>query len=238
MSIINDSHAIGVDSRNLILKTRGTLHVKVGEQYYEIDFRNLKSDSTLEEKDNYILSVNSKEDIKTIDYPGDNKLIVGLDRSLFVTKNGKFINVTPEQTSQTMLSKVDNLVITNVLRGNNTLHLDFSNSDIITDTLTVTKEVTLPSTMIKNKCCKTHTTFNDDGDEYIVSRYSDMDFIELTMAPGELVVKSGVMIKSHIDKTIPVVIVGFENPIDFEFTKEGLYIVYNNYGEIVITKLN
>lgn len=238
MSIINESHAIGIDTRNLVLKTRGTLHVKVGEQYYEIDFRNLKSDNTTEEKDDYILSINSKKDLEELEYPGDNKLVIGLDKSLFITKNGEYIEVTPEQKTQSTLSQIDNLVVTNTLRGYNTLSLDFSSSNITTDSLTVTKEINFPSTTIKNKCGKTHTTFNDDGDEYIVSRYQDLDFIELTINPGELVVKSGVMIKSHIDTTIPVVISGFEDPVEFEFKKDGLYIIYNNYGEIVQTKLN
>ena len=57
MSIINNSHVIGVDSRNLVLKTRGTLHVKVGDRYYEIDFRNLQSNSetTEKEQEQYVL---------------------------------------------------------------------------------------------------------------------------------------------------------------------------------------
>jgi hypothetical protein len=238
MSIINESHAIGIDTRNLVLKTRGTLHVKVGEQYYEIDFRNLKSDNTTEEKDDYILSINSKKDLEELEYPGDNKLIVGLDKSLFITKNGEYIEVTPEQKTQPGLSQIDNLVVTNTVRGYNTLSLDFSSSNITTDSLTVTKEINFPSTNIKNKCGKTYTTFNDDGDEYIVSRYQDLDFLELTMNPWELVVKSGVMLKSHINATIPVVISGFEDPVEFEFKKDGLYVIYDNYGEIVQTKLN
>lgn len=83
MSIINNSHAIGVDSRNLVLKTRGTLHVKVGDKYYEIDFRNLTKDdeSKESEKEEFIISIDSSSEIDNLEYPGDNKLIIGSDGS-------------------------------------------------------------------------------------------------------------------------------------------------------------
>ena len=85
MSIINNSHAIGVDSRNLVLKTRGSLHVKVGDRYYEIDFRNLGAKED-EEKEKHVVSIETKDQIESLEYPGDDKLVVSLDGSLFITK--------------------------------------------------------------------------------------------------------------------------------------------------------
>ena len=67
MSIINNSHAIGVDTRNLVLKTRGSLHVKVGDRYYEIDFRNLsKTEEDEAEKEEFIISIDNKDLIDSL----------------------------------------------------------------------------------------------------------------------------------------------------------------------------
>lgn len=250
MSIINDSHAIGVDTRNLVLKTRGTLHVKVGDRYYEIDFRNLNANNDSEEKETYIYSIESKDKVNDLEYPGDNKLVIGLDGSIFVTKENTFIEVTPKtpvinqstsiiENISDVESKIGNLktvYVENKLYGDSELLLDFTNGNLTTEELTVTREINLPSTMVKNKCCKTYKELNEDGIEKVVTKYSDMDFIEIVEIPEKLVIKSGVMIKSTVDITIPVFI-GSSVYDNLTFENGGLYIIYDN-GELIQTKLN
>lgn len=258
MSIINNSHAIGVDTRNLVLKTRGTLHVKVGDRYYEIDFRNLsKTEEDESEREEFIIAIDSKDLIDNLEYPGDNKLIVGLDGSLFVTKNKVFVDVTPKSTivqSQTtiapeiiekQITSLDSVMINHMLYGSNSLLLDFVNSEVTTDVLTVNREVKLPSNWVKNKCCQTYVDINEDGsnavdengDIIVHKKYMDMDFIEIVEIPKYIVVKSGVMIKSNVDAIIPIHIGNDAYTENSVFENGGLYIIYLNNNQVIQTKL-
>ena len=83
---------------------------------------------------------------------------------------------------------------------------------------------------------KTYKEINEDGIEKVVTKYSDMDFIEIVEIPEKLVIKSGVMIKSTVDITIPVFI-GSSVYDNLTFENGGLYIIYDN-GELIQTKLN
>ena len=251
MSIINNSHAIGVDTRNLVLKTRGSLHVKVGDRYYEIDFRNLsKTEEDEAEKEEFIISIDNKDLINSLEYPGDNKLIVGLDGSLFVTKNKVFVDITPKPTvvqSQTtitpeiiekQITSLDSVRVNHMLYGSNSLLLDFVNSEVTTDVLTVNREVNFPGELVKNKCCQTYKEEDEANNEVVHTNYMDMDFVEITEVPEYIVVKSGVMIKSRVNATIPIYIgndASIENSI---FESEGLYIIYLNNNQVIQTKLN
>jgi len=248
MSIINNSHAIGVDTRNLVLKTRGSLHVKVGDRYYEIDFRNLSKTKKDESKrEEFIISIDSKDLINNLEYPGDNKLIVGLDGSLFVTKENTFIDITPKSTiiqSQTtitpetiekQINSLDSVAVNHMLYGPSSLLLDFVNSEITTDVLTVNREVNFPSYLVKNKCCRTYI---DVDTETVHTKYMDMDFIEIVEIPELIVVKSGVIIKSNVDATIPIYIGNNAFAENSVFENGGLYIIYADNNEVVQTKLN
>lgn len=251
MSIINNSHAIGVDTRNLVLKTRGSLHVKVGDRYYEIDFRNLsKTEEDEEKKEEFIISIDNKDLINSLEYPGDNKLIVGLDGSLFVTKNKVFVDITPKPTvvqSQTtitpeiiekQITSLDSVRVNHMLYGSNSLLLDFVNSEVTTDVLTVNREVNFPGELVKNKCCQTYKEDDGANNEVVHTNYMDMDFVEITEVPEYIVVKSGVMIKSRVNAAIPIYIgndASIENSI---FESEGLYIIYLNNDQVIQTKLN
>lgn len=238
MSIINNSYAIGVDTRNLVLKTRGTLHVKVGDRYYEIDFRNLtKSNEEEEEKEEFIIPIDNKDSIDSLDYPGDNKLIVGLDGSWFITKDNTYIDITPKQqitdTSEEETESTNNLTFLNqafvkgFLYGEGGLLVDFANAQIEVDNLVVNKSLSYPNNTIKNNCCK---SIEGEVD------YADKDFIELNHVPAYLIVKSGVMIKSNIEGELLV----YSNSIDIkiDFQKGGLYIIYLSNNQLNYSKLN
>ena len=250
MSIINDSHAIGVDTRNLVLKTRGTLHVKVGDRYYEIDFRNLAGSNDKEEekeKEDYILSIDSKDDIEKLEFPGNNKLIIGLDGSLFVTKNNAVIDVTPKASMSVEKESIQNIEVTSIksasvsgrLYSDEGYLFDFANGELFVRTLSVDDEINIPYNTIKNRCCRTYTEKIDvDGVELdrVVRDYSDYDFIELVEIPDYIIVKSGAIIKATNAATLFVYVSNSE--IEFTFEANGLYVIYEQENEVIITKLN
>lgn len=247
MSIINNSHAIGVDSRNLVLKTRGTLHVKVGDRYYEIDFRNLAGSNEDEEKpkEEYVISVDSKKDIEGLEYPGDNKLVIGLDGSLFVTKNNTVIDVTPKTqqsivtnstiTPNVEVSSIKSAFVSDRLYGDGG-SFDFANGEISAKSISIEDSINLPYNTIKNRCCRTHKEVLEDNTERVVRKYSEYDFIEIVEIPEFISVKSGAMIKSAVQVKIPVFVT--DKSVDFTFEKNGFYVVYEHKNEVIITKLN
>lgn len=250
MSIINDSHAIGVDTRNLVLKTRGTLHVKVGDRFYEIDFRNLAgSKEEVKTKEDYIISVESKDEIEEMEYPGDNKLIVGLDGTFFVTKNKTVIDITPkipivgaeaeieDDDSKIEITDINSVHVSGKLHNENGYYFNFITGDVRIGSLEVEHELLVPDTLVKNKCCRTHTEILDDGSTRVVRKYSNYDFVEIVEIPDFLVLKSGAMIKSSVNVTIPVYISNIVNS-KVTFENGGLYIAYEQKGEVIITKLN
>ena len=87
---VSNGYDIGVNGRDLILKTSGKIYVKVADKFYELDFKNNKqekntdSSKSLEAKtpDVILLDTLSKEN-----YPGDNKLVINNDE-LYITKGG------------------------------------------------------------------------------------------------------------------------------------------------------
>ena len=242
MSIINNSHAIGVDTRNLVLKTRGSLHVKVGDRYYEIDFRNLKSEETEEkeekEKEQYIITVDNESAIADMEFPGDGKLIIGtLDGTMYATVKGEYINVTPKQTTSNLednsdLNKtessfeIDSAFVAGKLVGADDTELDFANNSFITNDVVVKNSFSFPKNTVLMNCCKS---------DALVTDYKNYDFIELTSALTNMKVKSGVMIKSNITATINVSSEEFDLNITFE--AGYTYIVYIQRGLLTYTRL-
>ena len=98
---VSNGYDIGVNGRDLILKTSGKIYVKVADKFYELDFRNekQKTDTTesseIVQSDVVLLDTLSKEN-----YPGDNKIVINNDE-LYITKGGSYkkINTStvPEQ---------------------------------------------------------------------------------------------------------------------------------------------
>lgn len=98
---VSNGYDIGVNGRDLILKTSGKIYVKVADKFYELDFRNekQKTDTTesseIVQSDVVLLDTLSKEN-----YPGDNKIVINNDE-LYITKGGSYKKVNtstvPEQ---------------------------------------------------------------------------------------------------------------------------------------------
>ena len=244
MSIINNSHAIGIDSRNLVLKTRGTLHVKVGDRYYELDFRNLTSDKENNEepkKEQYIMTVDDKLSVENLEYPGDNKLIIGKnDKSIFVTTGGTYVDVTPEkfvsesiitpeetvEAEKEPITELQNVLVTGTLSGPDGMEIDFDNNSITVDSVSISRSFNYPRNTVTTFCGKTIASVSD---------YRSYDFLEIDNSLEEIKLKSGVMVKSLIDLSTTVIIGDIQETVSFE--KNCTYIVYISEGSIIYTKL-
>ena len=243
MSIINNSHVIGVDSRNLVLKTRGTLHVKVGDRYYEIDFRNLQSNSetTEKEQEQYVFAIEKEANISDIEYPGDNKLIIGTqDGSMFVTLNGEYISIAPKtvvsdsesasETSQENVANkrldIDSAFVSGSLIGVDDTVLDFANNSFATNDVVVRNSFSFPKDTVLNRCCKS---------DALTTNYRNYDFIELNHALTNMRIKNGVMIKSNISSNIQVSCEEYNDIIPFE--ANYTYIVYTYNDSLTYTRL-
>lgn len=244
MSIINNSHAIGVDSRNLVLKTRGTLHVKVGDRYYELDFRNLMSNEEKKEeveKEQYIITVDDKLSVENLEYPGDNKLIIGRnDKTLFVTAGGAYVDVSPEkivsepvvvpedtvEAEKEPITELHNVTVTGTLSGPNGMEIDFDNNSISVDSMSVNHSFIYPRNTVTTFCGKTTASVSD---------YRNYDFLEIDNSLEEIKLKSGVMIKSLVDLSTTVIIGSTQEIVSFE--KNSTYMVYTSGGSITYTKL-
>ena len=242
MSIINNSHAIGVDSRNLVLKTRGTLHVKVGDRYYELDFRNMLSNSNEEkevEKEQYILTIDDKSFINSLEYPGDNKFIIGKnDSSFFVTVGGEYIDLSPKtivleptvnkepEVEEQQITELQDVTVHGSLSGLDGMEINFGNNSISANNLTIYKSVSLPRSTVTTWCGKVSP---------LNTNYKNYDFLELSNKVDQLHLKDGVMIKSFITADILVKIEDLESTISF--VNEGVYMIYILNNLINYTKL-
>lgn len=107
---VSNGYDIGVNGRDLILKTAGKVYIKVADKFYELDFRNekTKTDTTesseITQSDVVLLDTLLKEN-----YPGDNKLVINNDE-LYITKGGSYKKVNNSTVSnQTDTVEFDNL---------------------------------------------------------------------------------------------------------------------------------
>jgi len=86
-SIINNSYVVGVGGRNLVLSTLGRIYVKVGDRYTELDFNKLvnsqgSSSGSTEEKLPDIIVIDSQNDLASLEFPGNNKIVISNDNNL------------------------------------------------------------------------------------------------------------------------------------------------------------
>jgi hypothetical protein len=92
-NILNNSYVIGVAGRNLVLSTLGRVYIKKQDKYYELDFggnaTKSKEENTTTLPD--VIVVNNEDDILNMEYPGDGKVIIGADGSLYVTIGGRLV---------------------------------------------------------------------------------------------------------------------------------------------------
>lgn len=97
-NIINGKgYVVGISGRDIVLNTLGKVYIKVRDKYYLLDYNNTDSDSD-------IIVIKDSVEIDTMNYPGDNKIIISLDGRIYKTSNKKIkvFNITNESTSLTL----------------------------------------------------------------------------------------------------------------------------------------
>lgn len=115
------NYGIGVEGKNLVLKTLGRVYVKVKDRKYELvfrpeDYRELFSemnstndvDSSVTSK---VILLNSISEFSSIDYPGDNSLIITKNGQFYFTENNSYVQIQPQFS-------VDNLSVNTITVGN------------------------------------------------------------------------------------------------------------------------
>lgn len=106
---VSNGYDIGVNGRDLILKTSGKIFVKVADKFYELDFKNehkkeVKRPSEVKESDIVFLDALSKTT-----YPGDNKLVIN-NNTLYVTKGGNFKKIVNSEEEVHLTTSSSELV--------------------------------------------------------------------------------------------------------------------------------
>lgn len=125
------NYGIGVEGKNLVLKTLGRVYVKVKDRKYELIFRPEDIRNQIESylnKDNdntefdfaSILNVPTSDYLNSMEYPGDNVFIVTTDGKVFITSANKYVEIPLQLTAKDLT--LDSLIINNQLTlGSNTL---------------------------------------------------------------------------------------------------------------------
>lgn len=97
------NYGIGVEGKNLVLKTLSRIYVKVKDRKYELpfrpeDFRDLIKQYSGNSKSNEdtasIILLNSANDINDLEYPGDGVLILTRDGLFYYTESGEYTPIT------------------------------------------------------------------------------------------------------------------------------------------------
>lgn len=117
------NYGIGVEGKNIVLKTLGKVYVKVKDRKYELAFR---PEDIQKQMESYLngnltnglqtsptLILDSYNDLENLEYPGNNLFVVTKDGYLYYTENNGFTSI-PVHFADSSLT-LENLVVTNQL---------------------------------------------------------------------------------------------------------------------------
>ena len=135
------NYGVGVEGKNLVLKTLGRVYVKVKDRKYELlfrpeDYQELFKEYSGEESESTeniskgVVFINNALDLETIKYPGDEILVVTRDGSFFYSVNNQYFQIPINFTGSDLT--VDNLSVNNQITflGNN-IPLILNNTNLI-----------------------------------------------------------------------------------------------------------
>ena len=112
------NYGIGVEGKNLVLKTLGRVYIKVKDRKYELAFRPediqqlFKEAVSIEDENSsnsVFITLDSYADLESYPYPGDNVLVLTKDGYIYVTENNDYTQI-PLQFSGENLS-LQNLTV-------------------------------------------------------------------------------------------------------------------------------
>lgn len=133
------NYGIGVEGKNLVLKTLGRVYVKVKDRKYELVFRpedlqkmveGYAGDASKSTGSSTIIFADSSLDIDSLEYPGDNVLVITKDGHIYFTENNGYTEI-PIKFSGDELT-LENLNVSGqiIFTGNN-IPLVIPNSNLI-----------------------------------------------------------------------------------------------------------
>lgn len=194
------NYGVGVEGKNLVLKTLGRVYVKVKDRKYELlfrpeDYQELFKEYSGEESESTeniskgVVFINNALDLETIKYPGDEILVVTRDGSFFYSDNNQYFQIPINFTGSDLT--VDNLSVNNQITflGNN-IPLILNNTNLIpnlnADLLDGYHSTSFP---IK------------DNTEYITGQWEFSNLIRFTNAVGQGVLQDSLGQNILIDFT-------------------------------------
>ena len=92
-----NAETVGSISKDLVLNTFGRIYIRVRDKYYELNYDNTGLNDSKNDPD--IIILESSDDLTSITYPGDSKVILTLDGGFYITVNGEYRPYTVKQTS-------------------------------------------------------------------------------------------------------------------------------------------
>ena len=133
------NYGIGVEGKNLVLKTLGRVYVKVKDRKYELVFRpedlqkmveGYAGDASESTGSSTIVFADSSLDVDSLEYPGDNVLVITKDGHIYFTENNGYTEI-PIKFSGDELT-LENLNISGqiIFTGNN-IPLVIPNSNLV-----------------------------------------------------------------------------------------------------------
>ena len=129
------NYGIGVEGKNLVLKTLGRVYIKVKDRKYELAFRpedtqNVNTQSESGNDSSNLVFINSSTDINSLTYPGDNKLIISRDGHLYLSENNGYTEIVITFTGKEL--SLENLNISGqIVFTENNVPLVISNNSLI-----------------------------------------------------------------------------------------------------------
>ena len=135
------NYGIGVEGKNLVLKTLGRVYVKVKDRKYELKFR---PEDLQEMVDQYggnnsestnssnITFVDNSTDVDTLEYPGDDMLVISRDGYFYYTQNNN-ITQLPLKFSGESLTVNDLTVSGQITFTGSQVPLLINNQQLITN---------------------------------------------------------------------------------------------------------
>lgn len=107
-----NAETIGSISKDLVLNTFGRIY----NRYYELNYGNAGSNGTSnsQKNDPDIIILESSNNLVSIPYPGDNKVVLTLDGGFYITVNGEYKPYTIKQTGSSW--EINDLTVKNPIK--------------------------------------------------------------------------------------------------------------------------
>lgn len=111
-----NAETVGSISKDLVLNTFGRIYIRVRDKYYELNYDNTGLDNTSNDSKNDpdIIILESSDDLTSITYPGDSKVILTLDGGFYITVNGEYRPYTVKQTGSSW--EIEDLTVRNPIK--------------------------------------------------------------------------------------------------------------------------